>query len=153
MIPDPSTADAFQYCLIKRPFEGYKWVEDDIYAFPVDKRRQQPDYETFPQPEIPDSCKTYAISTEDLEPEETKPDLPSVWDHQEGGDHYKDFVIEPGYYNEVNKLSPAQANVVKYVSRFETKGGPIDLKKALHYVRILLEENYGIRSEVKYSDE
>jgi hypothetical protein len=56
---------------------------------------------------------------------------------QVGGDHYKDMEIEPWEYAEANKLSFLQGNIVKYVSRYKSKGGLQDLKKARHCIDLL----------------
>lgn len=62
---------------------------------------------------------------------------------QEGGDHYKRFAIQPIEFIERNRLGFAEGNVVKYVCRHETKGGADDLRKAIHYLELLLELRYG----------
>ena len=59
---------------------------------------------------------------------------------QVGGSHYKGFAIQPAEYSIKNKLGFAEGNVVKYVSRFGLKGGLEDLKKARHYLDILIED-------------
>jgi hypothetical protein len=62
---------------------------------------------------------------------------------QEGGDHYKRFAIQPIEFIERNRLGFAEGNVVKYVCRHEMKGGADDLRKAIHYLELLLELRYG----------
>lgn len=62
---------------------------------------------------------------------------------QVGGNHYKDFEIEPLEYIVRNKLSFTQGSVVKYVSRYQFKGGAEDLKKAIHFLQVMLESEYG----------
>ena len=79
--------------------------------------------------------------------------MKSVFDHQEGGHHYKDFVIQPIEFIIKNKLNWWQANIIKYVCRYPFKAGAKDLKKHIHYGQLALEYEYGIRSEIKYSDE
>lgn len=64
-------------------------------------------------------------------------------DVQVGGGHYKDFAIQPIEYCMANKLDHCQSNVVKYVSRFRSKGGLEDLLKARHYIDILIKLEYG----------
>lgn len=58
---------------------------------------------------------------------------------QEGGGHYKDMAIQPVEYIHKNGLGYFEGNVVKYISRWRKKGGVEDLKKARHYVDLLLE--------------
>lgn len=58
---------------------------------------------------------------------------------QEGGNHYKDMAIQPAEYIHANALGYFEGNVVKYVSRWRKKNGIEDLKKARHYVDLLIE--------------
>ena len=64
-------------------------------------------------------------------------------EHQEGGSHYKDMAIQPVEYIVKNKLSFLEGNVVKYISRHHAKGGAEDVRKAIHYCRLILELEYG----------
>ena len=58
-------------------------------------------------------------------------------DKQIGGSHYKDnFVIQPYEFISKNDLSFFQGNVVKYVCRYQRKGGAEDLKKIVHYCQL-----------------
>jgi len=79
-------------------------------------------------------------------------DFPSAFEHQEAGSHYKDLKISPGDYIVENKLGWYAANIVKYVSRADKKGGALDWKKVIHYARLHLEKVYKIRSKVEYSE-
>ena len=60
-------------------------------------------------------------------------------DTQIGGDHYKGLVIQPIEYCMKNRMDPIQHNVIKYVSRYRGKGGVEDLRKAIHYLELLIE--------------
>ena len=64
---------------------------------------------------------------------------PKATDKQVGGNHYKDFKIQPIKYIQANNLSYCEANVVKYVTRWRSKNGIEDLKKAKHYIDLLME--------------
>lgn len=57
---------------------------------------------------------------------------------QIGGNHYKDMPIQPLDYIIANKLDFCEGNVVKYVSRWRQKNGVEDLKKARHYLDMLI---------------
>lgn len=59
---------------------------------------------------------------------------------QIGGSHYRDMVIQPIDFIVKNGLSYLEGNVVKYVSRWRKKGGIEDLRKAKHYIELLIEE-------------
>lgn len=58
---------------------------------------------------------------------------------QEGGDHYKSLPIQPIEYITKNGLGYIEGNVVKYISRWRSKGGVADLRKAKHYIDMLIE--------------
>ena len=62
---------------------------------------------------------------------------------QVGGNHYKDFKIQPIEYITANNLTYAEGNVVKYVTRSRRKGGRKDIEKAIHYLEMILETEYG----------
>jgi hypothetical protein len=63
----------------------------------------------------------------------------SVWDKQVGGSHYKDCKIQPTEYIVANKMGFCEGNVIKYVTRYASKGGVEDLEKAKHYIELLIE--------------
>jgi len=58
---------------------------------------------------------------------------------QIGGNHYKNFKIQPIEFITKNKLSFIQGNIIKYVCRFDKKNGNEDIDKAIHYCELLKE--------------
>lgn len=64
---------------------------------------------------------------------------PKPTETQVGGAHYKGLAIQPMEYALKNNLNYAQANVVKYITRYKDKGGVEDLRKAIHNVELLIE--------------
>lgn len=62
---------------------------------------------------------------------------------QVGGNHYKDFKIQPIEFIHVNNLDFMTANVVKYVVRAKNKNGAQDIRKAIHYCQLILKLDYG----------
>ncbi len=58
---------------------------------------------------------------------------------QIGGNHYKDFKIQPIEFITKNKLSFIQGCVVKYICRFDRKNGKEDLDKIIHYCELQKE--------------
>jgi len=59
---------------------------------------------------------------------------------QVGGDHYSKLAIQPVTYINANGLNYLQGNVIKYITRFKSKGTPLqDLEKAKHYIDLLIE--------------
>lgn len=66
------------------------------------------------------------------------PDLVQV-----GGDHYKKMAIQPTEYIIGNGLGFAEGNVIKYVTRHKSKGKADDVRKAIHYLQLILKHEYG----------
>jgi hypothetical protein len=64
---------------------------------------------------------------------------PSASSKQVGGDHYKDLPIQPVEYCQRNGLGFCESSVVKYVSRYKAKNGVEDLRKARHFLDLLIE--------------
>ena len=60
---------------------------------------------------------------------------------QVGGGHYKGKAIQPWDFIASNKLGYLEGNIIKYVSRWQDKGGIEDLRKARHYLDKLIEVN------------
>ena len=57
-------------------------------------------------------------------------------DRQIGGNHYKEFHIQPYEFISKNNLSFFQGNVIKYVCRYLLKNGIEDLDKIIHYCEL-----------------
>ena len=60
------------------------------------------------------------------------------WQTQIGGSHYQTMAIQPTEFCIKNRLGFAEGNVIKYVCRWQNKGGVEDLKKARHYLAMLI---------------
>lgn len=58
---------------------------------------------------------------------------------QEGGSHYQ-IPIQPIDYIVKNDIPYREANVIKYVTRHKKKNGAEDIRKAMHYLEMLLED-------------
>lgn len=65
--------------------------------------------------------------------------MESSLQHQEGGAHYKDLKIQPVEYIYANGIGYFEGNVIKYVTRWQSKGGVEDLRKARHYIDLLID--------------
>jgi hypothetical protein len=61
---------------------------------------------------------------------------------QVGGSHYKNLKIQPVEYNHANELPFIEGSVVKYVTRHREKGGAKDIRKAIHFLELLLKLEY-----------
>ena len=58
---------------------------------------------------------------------------------QVGGNHYKNYKIQPIEFITANDIGFIEGNVIKYLLRFKEKNGLQDLDKAIHYIEILKE--------------
>ena len=55
----------------------------------------------------------------------------------------KNMAIQPVEYIHRNALGFCEGSVIKYVSRWRAKGGVEDLKKARHFIDLLIEMEAG----------
>ena len=60
---------------------------------------------------------------------------------QIGGNHYDKMKIQPITFIVDNDIPFIEGNIIKYVCRWKDKGGVEDLKKAKHYLDILISNN------------
>jgi hypothetical protein len=60
---------------------------------------------------------------------------------QVGGNHYDKMKIQPITFIVDNDIPFIEGNIIKYVCRWKDKGGVEDLKKAKHYLDILISNN------------
>lgn len=63
-------------------------------------------------------------------------------DNQVGGNHYKNFKIQPLEFTMKNNLDFIQGNIIKYACRHKDKNGIEDLKKVIHYAQLAMELQY-----------
>lgn len=68
----------------------------------------------------------------------------SALDVQVGGSHYKSLPIQPVEFINKNKIPYLEGCAIKYLCRHRDKGKAEDLKKARHYIDLILEMEYGI---------
>lgn len=66
---------------------------------------------------------------------------------QVGGTHYKDMEVQPIEYIVKNKLDFAQGSIVKYISRYRKKGQAEDVKKVIHFAKLILQLEYNYTDE------
>ncbi len=67
----------------------------------------------------------------------------SAAQQQIGGNHYTKLAIQPMHYSLANNLNAAQHTIIKYVTRYQDKGGIEDLLKARHTLDLLIEHLKG----------
>jgi hypothetical protein len=63
-------------------------------------------------------------------------------DSQVGGDHYKNLAIQPIEFTHKNKLDFLQGNIIKYTTRHKNKNGLEDIKKIIHYAKLIAKLDY-----------
>jgi hypothetical protein len=73
----------------------------------------------------------------------------SALEKEVGGDHYKRFKIQPIEFIVANNIGFCEANVIKYVCRHDFKNGEEDIDKAIHYLELLKQFEYGKKDNNK----
>jgi hypothetical protein len=63
-------------------------------------------------------------------------------DTQVGGTHYKDMPIQPIDFITKNNIPYIEGNIIKYLCRWKSKNGVEDLKKAKHYLEMLIDMQF-----------
>ena len=58
---------------------------------------------------------------------------------QVGGGHYKDLAIQPVEYIHANSIPFIEGCIIKYATRWRSKGGIKDLEKIKHFAELLIE--------------
>ena len=97
---------------------------------------------------------TIGFSHKSLE-EIRKATFESALIRQYGGSHYKQSQLQPVEIAYRNNLCFRIFSSLKYLFRHDKDGGEgaLDIKKAIHYLQFLLEQEYEVRSKIEYSDE
>ena len=65
-------------------------------------------------------------------------------EEQVGGKHNQSMKIQPAEFINENKLLFAEGNAIKYICRHSVKGKEEDIKKAIHYLEMILERDYNV---------
>ena len=65
-------------------------------------------------------------------------------EEQVGGKHYRTMKIQPAEFINENKLLFAEGNAIKYICRHSAKGKEQDIRKAIHYLEMILERDYNV---------
>ena len=71
----------------------------------------------------------------------------SAYKKQIGGSHYKSMVLQPSEFINKNRLQFAEGSAIKYLCRHSAKGKEEDIKKAIHYLEMILERDYSEKKE------
>lgn len=67
-------------------------------------------------------------------------------DGQVGGNHYQELKIQPIQYILENGLGYCEGNIVKYASRWRSKGGIDDLRKIIQFAEFLIAQEMSERN-------
>lgn len=73
--------------------------------------------------------------------------MSDAFTRQEGGDHYAKLKIQPFEYITANGIPFAEGCAIKYLTRWRDKGGVEDLRKARHFIDMLIE--WESRTEIR----
>ena len=71
----------------------------------------------------------------------------SAYKKQIGGSHYKSMVMQPSEFINKNRVQFAEGSAIKYICRHSAKGKEEDIKKAIHYLEMILERDYSEKKE------
>lgn len=66
---------------------------------------------------------------------------------QVGGDHYKQFKIQPIEFIHQNNIPFIEGNIIKYICRWKDKNGIEDLEKIKQYVDILIDFEKDVKND------
>jgi hypothetical protein len=69
-------------------------------------------------------------------------EVPKASEIQVGGGHYAKYKIQPTEFIHANDVPFIEGNIIKYVMRHKDKNGIEDLKKARHYIDLLIQFEY-----------
>jgi hypothetical protein len=61
---------------------------------------------------------------------------------QEGGEHYKSMKIQPVEFIHTNNIPFIEGAIIKYLCRHKRKNGLEDLRKAKHFIDLLIQLEY-----------
>ena len=73
--------------------------------------------------------------------------MTNVWDKQHGGSHHQKYKIQPSKFVVENELLYPEGCAIKYIIRHRDKGKKQDLLKAIHFIEMIIERDYGDEAE------
>jgi|TARA_R100001163_G_C4897802_1_gene87786 hypothetical protein len=69
--------------------------------------------------------------------------MKDTYKKQVGGDHYRSMKIQASEFINKNNIPFAEGNAIKYLCRHKQKNQKEDLLKAIHYIEMAMERDYG----------
>ena len=133
------------------PWTGMRRSLDDVDNDPNGSRIQPPSEYMFPTDgahfatgmsvavDLAQEGAERTVTVAPPEEEELFSNYKPSLEVQVGGNHYKDMKIQPVEFIHANGIGYIEGCVIKYVSRWRKKGGAEDLKKARHFIDLLLQ--------------
>lgn len=88
---------------------------------------------------LPQDVVAYRVLPPDTTYDDLRREAQSALNVQEGGSHYKEMKIQPVEFIHANGIPFIEGSIIKYVSRWRKKNGVEDLKKARHFMDLLIE--------------
>lgn len=85
------------------------------------------------------NCAAYCVKLPDIKLDADVSQAVNALSVQVAGDHYKKLKIQPIEYIHANGIPFAEGSAIKYLTRWRDKGGVDDLKKARHFIDLLIE--------------
>ena len=76
----------------------------------------------------------------------------SAKNEQIGGQHYTIYKIQPIEFIQKNSIPFIEGNVIKYIMRHKYKNGLEDLKKAKHYIDLLIYYEYEATKKLEQNE-
>lgn len=55
------------------------------------------------------------------------------------------YAIQPAQFCQKNRLNFMESCVIKYVCRHQDKNGVEDIRKAIHFLHLILETEYNVK--------
>lgn len=123
-------------------FEVYSVVHRGWKPIHVNHQTGEVHYLTDSSPPFKASARWGDSSWGDYKTRPIKKESPkeSPSDRQVGGDHYKNFAIQPNKFIRKNKIGWYEGNAIKRICRHAQKGRREDIEKAIHELEFVLEE-------------
>lgn len=90
-------------------------------------------------PSIMDKIRAKQASKPPHSPLPESPLKAGALDVQVAGDHYKKLKIQPVEYIHANGIGFMEGSAIKYLTRWRDKGGLEDLRKAGHFIEMLIQ--------------
>ena len=114
---------------------SWHWIDDTKEPMPPEITQPAPN-PTTPGEQLQNLLRQKLTAAPAKPPQ---PEPARALDRQEGGNHYKNCKIQPIEFITANGIGFCEGCAIKYLVRWRQKNGIEDLKKARHYIDLLIE--------------